>query len=367
LQKDDRSNSSGVNYSLREVYSRQKRIKRLKTLIIIAAIFFLILPTVCCVLLGLQVHRMQQQLDELTDLHNRYGLSKEGKDINSAYAAAKGTLNTVSMARIQKALNELLEMNILDSFRKEGNASLEKLLENQNNKSRMDRINSSNHADKALSNTGKYSKKKVYLTFDDGPSIYTDDILDILSNYEVKAAFFVIGKEDDWSKEMYRRIIEEGHALGMHSYSHKYSQIYNSAEDFVQDFTKLWKLLYDTTGYRPSIFRFPGGSDNEMNEKSRNDIIRYLNKEEIVYFDWNVVNGDATSDNYTTQQLISNVLEGMEGKDNCIVLMHDSQSKYTTVESLPGLLEALQSEGAQILPLSKDVTPIQMVKYDSVK
>jgi len=214
---------------------------------------------------------------------------------------------------------------------------------------------------------GIYAGKKVYLTFDDGPSIYTGKILDILADYHVKATFFVIGKTDSKSKELYKRIVEEGHTLGMHSYSHKYSKIYNSVEDFDKDFTKLWKLLYDTTGYKPSIYRFPGGSDNLVNKNGMNDFIRYLNDSSIVYFDWNVVNGDATGIKYTKNQLTKNILNGVAVKKRSIVLMHDSQSKQTTVDSLPGLLEKLIEGGAQVLPLDKDVRPMQMIKADSVK
>jgi peptidoglycan/xylan/chitin deacetylase (PgdA/CDA1 family) len=78
------------------------------------------------------------------------------------------------------------------------------------------------------------------------------------------------------------------------------------------------------------------------------------------------VNGDATGIEYSKAQLIENVLNGVAEKKTSIVLMHDSQSKKTTVESLPGLLEKLISGGAQILSLNKDVTPIQMIKADSI-
>ncbi|MDE6608589.1 MAG: polysaccharide deacetylase family protein [Lachnospiraceae bacterium] len=73
--------------------------------------------------------------------------------------------------------------------------------------------------------------RKVYLTFDDGPSVYTGEILDILKEYDVKATFFVVGKEGEKYEELYKRIVEEGHTLGMHSYSHKYSEIYETEQN----------------------------------------------------------------------------------------------------------------------------------------
>lgn len=209
---------------------------------------------------------------------------------------------------------------------------------------------------------GKYYGKKVYLTFDDGPSKCTDEILDILSDYNVKATFFVIGQTDKEALRLYKRIVDEGHTLGMHSYSHDYKIIYKSVEDFDKDFTKLWKLLYDTTGYKPTIYRFPGGSSNLAHRSCKDDIIRYLNNKDIKYFDWNALNGDATGVKYTNDQLINNVLEGVAVKKRAFVLMHDTQSKKATVETLPIILDKLLSEGAEILPIDDSVTPIQSVK-----
>lgn len=213
----------------------------------------------------------------------------------------------------------------------------------------------------------RFENKTVYLTFDDGPSIYTDDILDILNEYGVKATFFVVGKTDSFSKEMYKRIVDDGHTLGMHSYSHKYDVIYKSIEDFDKDFTKLWNLLYDTTGLEPKIYRFPGGSANEVNKKGMDEFIKYLNEKSIVYYDWNVLNGDATNIKYTEEQLIDNVLTGVEAKKRSIVLMHDAASKEATVKTLPRILKELISGGAQLYPLDANVEPIQMIKADSVK
>ena len=90
--------------------------------------------------------------------------------------------------------------------------------------------------------------RKVYLTFDDGPSGNTSRILDILAEYDVKATFFVVGKEEEQYQELYKRIVDEGHTLGMHSYSHKYDEIYQSVDSFAQDMSKLQEFLYETTG-----------------------------------------------------------------------------------------------------------------------
>ena len=218
------------------------------------------------------------------------------------------------------------------------------------------------------STPGIYEGKKVYLTFDDGPSENTVKILDILKEYQVKATFFVIGDTDDYALQVYRRIVDEGHTLGMHSYSHQYDLIYKSVEDFDKDFTKLWKLLYDTTEYKPTIYRFPGGSSNLYynNKENYQDIIKYLKDKGIVYFDWNALNGDATGVAYTEEQLINNVLDGVASKRRAIILMHDSISKKTTVDSLPAILDALISGGAELLPLDENVTPIQQIRAETI-
>lgn len=224
-----------------------------------------------------------------------------------------------------------------------------------------------NSSENEKKSKGKYSGKKVYLTFDDGPSKNTDKILDILAEYNIKATFFVTGHTDEASLNRYKRIVEEGHTLGMHSYSHDYKKIYNSVEDFDKDFTKLWKLLYDTTGYIPTLYRFPGGSLNKVSKNDMKDFIRYLNEKGITYYDWNVVNGDAEGKDYTEEEMIDKVLSGIEKKKISIVLMHDSKGKDKTVTTLPKILDALISEGSQLLPFDENVPLIQQIKASSVK
>ena len=202
---------------------------------------------------------------------------------------------------------------------------------------------------------------KVYLTFDDGPSGNSDKILDILDDYNVKATFFVVGKTDDESKRIYKRIVDEGHTLGMHSYTHKYSYIYSSLDNFKSDFEKLQNLLYDVTGQDPDLYRFPGGSSNQVSNTDMAEYIKYLNDENIRYLDWNVASGDATSAPITADDLVENVMSDVVKYKTSVVLMHDADSKDATVEALPTLIEKLQAEGAVILPVSDDTEMVQHV------
>ncbi len=405
LQQEDKTNTADGDQGTKVEEERRKRINRIKIELMILLIILLLLPTILCIILGFRVGKLQKQVDALLSMQEIGAnpideLEYSNEDKHYAYAAVQekalteeideqvsnenisggtGQEESVNLDQPDEAVAARKEAETTAS-KKEAETSAPKK-EAANTASKKEAETSAPKKEAATSvpkkatatptavpiQKGRYSGKKVYLTFDDGPSIYTDDILDILEEYEVKATFFVIGQTDDFSKKMYQRIVEEGHTLGMHSYSHKYSEIYNSLEDFEKDFTKLWKLLYDTTGYEPSIFRFPGGSDNLVNKYGMGDFIRYLNDAGFVYFDWNVENGDAKRITYTKEQLIDNVLSGVEIKTNAIVLMHDARDKKTTVDSLPALLDILISEGAQILPLDNEVTPIQMIKAESIK
>lgn len=207
---------------------------------------------------------------------------------------------------------------------------------------------------------------KVYLTFDNGPSENTAAILDILAEYDVKATFFVTGKEDEESKELYQRIVEEGHTLGMHSYSNKYNVIYESEDAFRDDYQKIKNYLYELTGVECHYYRFPGGSSNQISNVPMNSLIQYLNEEQCVYFDWNVSAGDAASAAYTAEEIVENVTEDVEKYKTSVVLLHDSENKSATVEAIGPLIEALQEMNAEILPIDEDTQVIQYVKADSV-
>lgn len=208
---------------------------------------------------------------------------------------------------------------------------------------------------------------KVYLTFDDGPSENTEAILDILAEYGLKATFFVVGKEDEESQALYRRIVEEGHTLGMHSYSNKYSVIYQSAEAFESDYQKLKDYLYEVTGTECRYYRFPGGSSNQISNVSMDTLIQFLNEQDIVYYDWNVSAGDAASAAYTADEIVANVTEDVVKYKTSVVLLHDSADKSTTVEAIRPLIEALQQMNAEILPIDEDTQVIQYVKADSAR
>ena len=205
--------------------------------------------------------------------------------------------------------------------------------------------------------------RKVYLTFDDGPSSNTDNILDILDTYGVKATFFVTGKEGAKAEASYRRIVEEGHTLGMHSYTHDYSVIYASEEAFMEDMEKLQRYLYDVTGVQSTYIRFPGGSSNKVSEVDMRLLITDVHEAGMEYFDWNVSSQDASSRPLTKEEILDNCLNSIERFQNCIILMHDAGSKDSTVEALPELIEHIQAmEHTELLPITEDTVLVWHIK-----
>ena len=209
-------------------------------------------------------------------------------------------------------------------------------------------------------------KHYVYLTFNSVPGDNTEDILDVLAQYNVKATFFVVGSEEDGVSDVYRRIVNEGHTIGMHSYSNQYSLIYSSKSAFKKDYQKLSDYIYELTGTRSKFYRFPGGSGNEISNVNMAEFVNILNNEEITYFDWNVSAGDA-SNSYTTEDVFNNVLTGVSKYKSSVVLLHDGENKSTTVEALGSLIQTLQEQGAEILPIDEDTYKIQYIKAESVK
>ena len=198
----------------------------------------------------------------------------------------------------------------------------------------------------------------AYLTFDDGPSGNTDIILQTLQEENVKATFFVVGTDDAGNLARMRRIVQEGHTIGMHSYSHSYKKIYASVEAFLKDMYQVFNLIKDTTGVTPTCFRFPGGSINSYNKAVYKDIKAEMIRRGFVPYDWNVSSGDASTTKYTPEQLTGYVLNGIGSKSRIIVLMHDSSSKENTAQAVRQIIIGIREKGFIFAPLDYQTKPI---------
>ena len=198
-------------------------------------------------------------------------------------------------------------------------------------------------------------RRVCYLTFDDGPSDKTLEILDILGKYRVKATFFVI---ESGNIEYVKKIYEAGHTIGLHTASHDYSVIYSGEEMFYRDITELSDKIYELIGVRPTLLRFPGGSSNTVSRNYCRGIMTRLVKtvggRGYSYFDWNISSGDAENPTPSYTYIRNRVLTSAADKNSACILMHDSADKASTVQALPEIIEGMLRMGYSIEPLKSD-------------
>lgn len=331
--------------------AQRRRIELYKKVIIYGFLVLTILPILTSVFLLYKVDKLEERLE--------YALSEDGGDyltLRQSRDALKDNPN-VNSGRFATSVKSVLGTTNAKGGKADNTADTETITQDATG------------ADKETATeeqTPAKDVKRVYLTFDDGPSIYTGQILDVLAANNVKATFFVIGRDKEYY-DYYRRIVDEGHTIGMHSYSHVYQDVYASVESFGNEIEQLNQLIYDVTGVKSSIFRFPGGSSNNVAPLPIQDYIAYLNEHDINYYDWNALNGDAVTSGLTPEQLVSNIMNDVENNRDSIVLMHDLQTTHTTVESLQLLIDTLKSEGYELLPISEDTPLIQHVSCNSVE
>ena len=201
----------------------------------------------------------------------------------------------------------------------------------------------------------EHDRPVVYLTFDDGPSGNTVSVLDTLKANDIKATFFVVNTDISLHQDLYKRIVDEGHTLGIHTFSHRYNQIYTSVEEYLADFNQMYEKVYSLTGVKPTVFRFPGGSINTYNRHVYMEIIAEMLRRGFVYYDWNVASGDAGA-TFTPAEIHAAVVNGCRNKQKSIVLMHDSSTKAATAAALQGIIDSLK-ETHDFLPLDNTVQP----------
>ena len=304
-------------------YDRRKRIRRLKKIILGTVAAAIISPVIVSILLGVRVVSLRNRVKELEAML----LTEKEKN------AGAGVFTLSSVEESDRNQEK-------DTQEMEGEGAQAESTDIQ---------------------------KEVYFTFDDGPSANTDEILDILKEYDVRATFFVVGKTDEHSVRMYQRIVDEGHTLAMHSYSHKYDEIYASRESYVEDLTKLQEYLYQITGVWPRFCRFPGGSSNTVSNVDMTELIEYLDENGITYFDWNISSGDAVREDLSVDTIVQNCVGKLDNVNIGMILMHDANDKITTVEALPEVIKAIRERGdTAILPITDETKPVQHVLSNNI-
>lgn len=216
-------------------------------------------------------------------------------------------------------------------------------------KQKIEKVSEKVSADKMI-DKGNVKQKIAYITFDDGPSKNnTAENLDTLEKYGIKATFFVLPRDD--MDTLYKQILDEGHVIGNHSYSHDYEYLYTSADNFKKDILRAKDFIYKKLNYTTTVFRFPGGSKGRKNTviQERADI---LARNGYKYFDWDISTADTDpnlkkygDEEHIINLLANNVISGTGGKDRLIILMHDDATKTYTAKALPKIIQGLKKQG----------------------
>ena len=199
-----------------------------------------------------------------------------------------------------------------------------------------------------VDNIYKSDTKRAFLTFDDGPSEVTNQILDTLKQEKVKATFFVLGSNVKTLPNVVKRIYDEGHYIANHGYSHVYSKIYASPQTVLDEFNQCndaVKEAIQVPEYNSHLFRFPGGLVGGKYATIKNEANELLKQNEVMHVDWNSLTGDAETNNLSIEFELQRLRETSEGKNSLVILMHDAQAKKTTADALPNIIAYLKEQG----------------------
>ena len=197
-------------------------------------------------------------------------------------------------------------------------------------------------------------RKVVYLTIDDGPSDKTQQVLDILDQYNCKATFFVVGHNPDYYYQI-KEAYDRGHTIGLHTYSHDYETVYSSVDAYYADLAAIGQVVQDQIGYVPCFIRFPGGSSNTISANYSQGIMSTLvesvQSRGYQYYDWNMLTGDGSE--HTADEIVGYATAPTE-MDNIVLLCHDSTTKQSTVDALPRIIEHYQALGYTFEAITPD-------------
>ena len=190
--------------------------------------------------------------------------------------------------------------------------------------------------------------KRAFLTFDDGPSANTEQILNLLKEQNVKATFFVLGSNVEANPELVKKMYREGHFIANHGYSHVYSLIYSSPEAVLNEYNKcneMVKKVLNEPEYDSHVFRFPGGLSGGKYAELKVQANNILKQNDIVSVDWNCLSGDSERNNASSEYLMTRLQETSQGKNSLVILMHDAAAKKTTADTLTQMIQYLREQG----------------------
>ncbi|KRU24998.1 polysaccharide deacetylase [Clostridium sporogenes] len=183
--------------------------------------------------------------------------------------------------------------------------------------------------------------KIIYLTFDDGPRVNTNKVLDTLNEYNVKATFFLIGNQIKGQEDVVKRIQDEGHSIGLHTYTHDFKKIYSNNQAFIDEMLKCQEEIYRVTGTRPNIIRFPGGSVKRLNKGFKKE----LEEKDFKVYDWNVDSQDGIKPKMSPNKIFKKATESNVKDEPTILLMHCDYMQKNTCKALPEIIKFYKDKG----------------------
>lgn len=198
-------------------------------------------------------------------------------------------------------------------------------------------------------------EKVLYLTFDDGPSPNTINVLNILNEENVKATFFVIGNQIDSYKDTIKKLEDSGMCILPHTNTHNYRQIYKTSENYFEDLNLCKDKIKNITSREPINFvRFPGGVNNEL---LKNDVLGEIREkflEERYYFiEWNVYGLDAEIVPRDSHVIYESTVNQLSNTSKAIVLLHDGYGNKNTVSSLRAIIHKAKGLGFKFKTLEE--------------
>ena len=251
----------------------------------------------------------------------------------------------------QKKLREKVFISYLKQYEQasiEGQRILEqkKAIEEAERKAKLPQL--TDEGKNNMDNLYHSDKKRVFLTFDDGPSqTVTIPILDILKQENVKATFFLLGSRVELYPDIVKREYDENHFVASHGYSHVYSQIYSSPQSVLDEYNKCIIAIRNAIGeqeYNPHLFRFPGGYAGGKYASIKQQALQLLEQNEIMHVDWNALTSDSAGFT-TTEQFLAELDRTVKNHQSVVVLMHDAGNKKTTAEALPQIISYFRDRG----------------------
>lgn len=337
-----------------------------KHLILTVTALLIIVPTVLCIIFAVDNNKKAAEIDRLNSR-----LSAQSEDISSSVTESSDNSKGDSTAEnTTKA-----DPSVTESVKPETTTAPETVTTTAKTTKAPETSSAPESVPDSSADTDKYttlypdlyaekydgefedSKNTVYLTFDDGPSVLTENLLYYLRQENVKATFFVVPERTEYCYSLLKEISDAGHTIGVHSASHDYEKIYASVDAFLADFKEAYDIVLEATGKAPDIYRFPGGSVNDYNTDTRDDIIAEMDRRGFTYFDWNVDSNDWQGYSWTT--LYTNVLADAQEFSTPVILFHNTGDRDNTVLVIEDIIKALKDKGYKFGSLSHKTEPIQ--------